>query len=101
MDQMDIKTVQDVEALLMKLIKKGCVDEPNFAPTPMTIPMHDAKGFDSLIALEVLTELEEETGLHFEDDIFYVDLKPKKYLAIHDIAVRIWEEIHGGRRFHA
>jgi acyl carrier protein len=95
MDIHELRTVSDVEALLLKLVKKGCVQDSSFVPTAKTIPLKEIKGFDSLTALEVLTELEEETGIHVEEDIFYVDLTPKQYLPIHAVAAAIWEKIHG------
>lgn len=94
--EIQLNSVADVEALLLRLIKSGSVQDPDYLPTPSTVPLKDIKGFDSLSVLEVLTELEEETGLHFENDLFYVDVAPKKYFAINEIALSIWSEIVKG-----
>jgi acyl carrier protein len=98
--QIELKSIGDIESLLLKLVKQGSSEDPEYNVIPTTIPTKDIKGFDSLTALEVLTELEEETGLHFEEDIFYVDVKPKKYLPIRDIAMAIWNEITKGGKTH-
>ena len=98
--EIDIKSVADIEALLLILIKSGSSEDPDYDVKSTTIPAKDIKGFDSLTALEVLTELEEKTGFHFEEDVFYVDIKPKKYLPIHDVAEAIWNEILKGGKVH-
>jgi len=94
--QMEIKSPADVEVLLIRLIKQSSAEDPDCAVEPQTVPSRDIKGFDSLTALEVLTELEEETGLHVEEEIFYVDVKPKKYLSVQEIALAIWNELQKG-----
>ena len=99
--QIDIKSADDIEALLLTLVKKGNTEDPDQVIEPQMIPSKDIKGFDSLTALEVLTELEEETGVHVEEGIFYVDVKPKKYLSIHEIASAIWSEIQRGGKTYA
>jgi acyl carrier protein len=99
--QTEIKSVADIEALLIKLIREGSPDNLDCVVEPNTIPNKEVKGFDSLTALEVLTELEEETGIHVEGDIFYVDIKPTKYRSIHETAVAIWNEIQKGGKAHA
>jgi hypothetical protein len=99
--ELALKSLADVETLLLKLIKNGSVEDFGLVPTPETIPLKDIKGFDSLSVLEVLTEFEEETGLHFEGEIFYVDVTPKKYLPVHDIATAIWIEIQKGGKSYA
>jgi acyl carrier protein len=99
--QIDIKSAEDIEALLLKLVKRGNAEDPDQVIEPQTVPSKDIKGFDSLTALEVLTELEEETGLHLEEGIFYVDVKPKKHLTIHEIALAIWNEIQKGGKTYA
>jgi acyl carrier protein len=99
--QVDIKSAADIEALLIKLIRDGSPDNLDGVVEPKTIPNQDVKGFDSLTALEVLTELEEETGIHVEEDIFYVDVKPKKYRSIQETALAIWSEIQKGGKAHA
>lgn len=99
--QTEIKSAVDIEALLIKFIKEGTPDNLDAVVEPKTIPNKDVKGFDSLTALEVLTELEEETGIHVEEDIFYVDVKPKKYRSIHETALAIWNEIQKGGKAHA
>ena len=48
-----------------------------------------------------LRELEEETGIHVEEDIFYVDVKPKKYRSIQETALAIWSEIQKVGKAHA
>jgi acyl carrier protein len=99
--QIEIKSIADIEALLIKLIREGNPDNPDGIVEPETIPNRDIKGFDSLTALEILTELEEETGIHVEEDIFYADVKPKKYRSIQETAVAIWSEIQKGGKAHA
>jgi acyl carrier protein len=99
--QTEIKSVADIEALLIKLIRDGSPDNLDGVVEPNTIPNKEVKGFDSLTALEVLTELEEQTGIHVEGDIFYVDVKPMKYRSIHETAVAIWKEIQKGGKAHA
>lgn len=99
--QTEIKSAADIEALLIKLIRDGCPDNLDGTLEPTTIPNEEVKGFDSLTALEVLTELEEETGIHVEGDIFYVDVKPMKYRSIEETAVAIWNEIQKGGKAHA
>jgi acyl carrier protein len=99
--QVEIKSATDIEALLVKLIRDGSPDNLDAVVEPETIPNRDIKGFDSLTALEVLTELEEETGIHVEEDIFYVDVKPKKYRSIQETALAIWNEIQKGGKPHA
>lgn len=99
--QIEIKSAGDIETLLIKLIKDGSPDNVDGVVAPQTIPTQDVKGFDSLTALEVLTELEEETGIHVEEDIFYVDAKPKKYRSIQETALAIWNEIQKGGEAHA
>lgn len=99
--QKEIKSVADIQALLIKLIRDSSPDNLDGAWGPETIPDRDVKGFDSLTALEVLTELEEETGIHVEGDIFYVDVKPKKYRSIQETALAIWKEIQKGGKSHA
>ncbi len=94
--QTDIKSAADIEALLLKLVKQASSEDPGCAVEPRTIPSRDIKGFDSLTSLEVLTEFEEETGISVEDGIFYVDIKPKKYRTIHEVASAIWNEIQNG-----
>src|ERR1700730_17572802 len=74
-----IESVADIEATLLKLIKRsGGEDGPTRLIAAETIPYRDVDGFDSLTALEVLTELEEETGIHVEEDVFYLDTKTRK-----------------------
>jgi acyl carrier protein len=68
---LEIKSAADIEALLLRLIREGSPEDPNCVVEPQSVPNRDIKGFDSLTALEVLTELEEETGLHVEEDIFF------------------------------
>jgi acyl carrier protein len=99
--QIEIKSAADIEALLIKLIKEGSPDNQDGVVEPQTIPLKDVKGFDSLTALEVLTELEEETGIHVEEDVFYVDVKPKKYRSIQETASAIWNEIQKEGKAHA
>jgi acyl carrier protein len=99
--QMEIKSAADIETVLLKLIKQGSVEDPDCVVQPQTVPSRDIKGFDSLTVLEVLTELEEETGIHVEEGIFYVDVKPKKYLSIQDVALAVWNELRKGGNIHA
>jgi acyl carrier protein len=99
--QTGIKSAADIEALLIKLIKEGSPDNLDGVVESKTIPNQDVKGFDSLTALEVLTEFEEKTGIHVEGDIFYVDIKPTKYRSIQETAVAIWNEIQKGTKKHA
>lgn len=99
--QTKIESAAGIEAILLTLIKQASVEDPDCLVEPQTIPRKDIKGFDSLIALEVLTELEEETGLHAEEEIFYLDTKPKKYLSIHEIALAMWNELQKGAKTHA
>lgn len=99
--QTEIKSAADIEALLIKLIRDGSPEHLDGVVEPNTIPNKEVKGFDSLTALEVLTELEEETGIHAEADIFYVDVKPMKHRSIHETAVAIWKEIQKGGKAHA
>ncbi len=99
--QTEIKSAADIEALLIKLIREGSPDNLDGVVEPQTIPNRDVKGFDSLTALEVLTDLEEETGIHVEVDIFYVDVKPKKHRSIQETALAIWNEIQKGGKAHA
>ena len=94
--EIPLKSVQDVEALLLKLIKQGSVEDLDITPAPMTVPTKDIKGFDSLTVLEVLTEFEEQTGLHFEGEIFYIDTSPKQHRSVHEVALAIWKEINQG-----
>jgi acyl carrier protein len=97
-----IESVADIEATLLKLIKRsGVEDGPTCLIAVETIPYRDVDGFDSLTALEVLTELEEETGIHVEEDVFYLDTKPRKYLPIRGIALAIWNEIQNGGKTYA
>ena len=96
----EIKSAADIEALLLKIIQESNVD-PDCIVLPETIPDRDIKGFDSLAALEALTELEEETGLHFEEDIFYVDVKPKTGRTVHEVALAIWNQLPKGGLNHA
>jgi acyl carrier protein len=91
----EIKNVSDIEEILLRLVKKGCGQDPGFTPTATTVPQNDIKGFDSLTTLEVLTELEEETGIHADEDVFYVDLKPRQYLPLRSVAAAIWDKIFG------
>jgi acyl carrier protein len=98
---MQIKSAADIEALLIKLVKEGSPDSLDGVVDAKTVPNRDVKGFDSLTALEVLTEFEEETGIHVEGDIFYVDIKPTKYRSIQETAVAIWNEIQKGTKKHA
>lgn len=95
--QSKIKSAADIEALLIKLIREGSPDNVDGLVESNTIPTQDVKGFDSLTALEVLTELEEETGIHVEEDIFYADVKLTKYRSIQETAVAIWNEIQKGK----
>lgn len=99
--RIEIKSTADIEALLIKLIREENPETPEDVVQPKTVPFKDIKGFDSLSALEVLTELEEETGIHVEDDIFYVDVKPKKFRSIHETALAIWAELQKGGKQHA
>lgn len=99
--QIKIKSVADIEALLIRLIKEGSPDNVDGVVEPQTIPNQDINGFDSLTALEVLTELEEEIGIHVDEDVFYVDVKPKKYRSIQETALAIWNEIQKGGKAHA
>jgi len=94
--QIEIKCVSDLEALLIRLIKDGSPGNLDGVVEPETIPSLDLEGFDSLTALEILTELEEETGIHVEEDIFFVDIKAKKYRSIRETALAIWNEISKG-----
>ena len=99
--QIPINSAADIEALLIKLIKEGNPEIPEDVVESKTVPFKDIKGFDSLSALEILTELEEETGIHVEDDIFYVDVKPKKFRSIQETASAIWTELQKGGKQHA
>lgn len=99
--QRELKSAANVETLLIKLIKEGCPDNLDSLVDSNTIPNRDVKGFDSLTALEVLTEFEEETGIHVEEDIFYVDVKATKYRSIRETAAAIWNEIQRGTKKHA
>ena len=99
--QTAIKSAADIEAVLIKLIKEGSPDNTNGVVESKTIPNQDVKGFDSLTALEVLTELEEETGIHVEEDIFYVDVRRTKYRSVQETALAIWNEIQRGDKKHA
>jgi acyl carrier protein len=98
---MEIKSAADIEAILLKLIKQASVEDPNCVVQPRTVPNRDVKGFDSLTALEVLTELEEGTGIHVEEGIFYVDVKPKQYLSVQEIALAIWNGLQKGGKSYA
>jgi acyl carrier protein len=99
--QTEIKSAADIEVILLRLIKQGSTEDPDYIVQPQTVPGLDIQGFDSLTALEVLTELEEETGIHVEEGMFYVDVKPKKHLPIHEIALAIWSELRKGGRTNA
>jgi acyl carrier protein len=99
--KVEIKSVSDIEALLLTLVKQASIEDPDYVVMPQTVPSRDVKGFDSLSALEVLTELEEGTGIHVEEGIFYVDVKPKKYRSIHDVSLAIWSELQKGGKIHA
>ncbi|ADV83164.1 phosphopantetheine-binding protein [Terriglobus saanensis] len=99
--QIAINSTADIEALLIKLIKEGNPETPAEVVESKTVPFKDIKGFDSLSALEILTELEEETGIHVEDDIFYVDVKPKKFRSIQETASAIWATLQKGGKQHA
>jgi acyl carrier protein len=99
--QIAINSTADIEALLIKLISEGNPDTPRGVVGSKTVPFKDIKGFDSLSALEILTELEEETGIHVEDEIFYVDVKPKKFRSIQETASAIWAELQKGGKQHA
>jgi len=99
--QIEIKSTADLEALLIKLIKNGNPEPVDEIVEAETVPFKDIKWFDSLSALEILTELEEETGIHVENDIFYVDLKPKKFRSIQETASAIWAELQKGGKSHA
>lgn len=99
--QVEIKSASDVEALLLKLVKQASIEDPDCVVKPETVPNRDIKGFDSLTALEILTELEEGTGIHVEEGIFYVDVRPKKYLSVHDVSLAIWSELQKGGKVHA
>jgi acyl carrier protein len=99
--QIEIKSAADIEALLIKLIREGSPDNLDGVVDSKTIPNQDVKGFDSLTALEVLTELEEATGIHVEGDIFYVDLKRAKCRSIQETASAIWNEIQKGGKARA
>lgn len=99
--QVEIKSALDIEALLLALVKQASIEDPDCVVKPQTVPIRDVKGFDSLTALEVLTELEEGTGIHVEEGIFYVEVKPKKYRTIHDVALAIWSELQKGGKIHA
>jgi acyl carrier protein len=99
--QIEIKSAADIEALLIKLITASSPDDLDGVVEPRTIPNRDVKGFDSLTALEVLTELEEEIGIHVEEDIFYVDVKPKRCRSIQETALAIWNEMREGGEAHA
>jgi len=96
MQVIELKSLRDVQDLLITLIKKGNFEDSELAIKPETDPLKDIKGFDSLNVLEVLTEFEDKTGLHFEDDIFYVDLDSKDSSDIAEIASAIWAEIKKG-----
>ncbi|WP_263365843.1 hypothetical protein [Edaphobacter bradus] len=93
---MEMKTLADVQNLLLALVMKGCAEDSALVVKPQTDPLKDIEGFDSLNVLEVLTEFEDHTGLHFEDDIFYVDLDSKDSRDIAEIATAIWAEINKG-----
>lgn len=99
--QIAINSTADLEALLIKLIKESNPEPSGVVVESKTVPFRDIGGFDSLSALEILTELEEETGIHVEDDIFYVDLKPKKFRSIQETASAIWAELQKGGNQHA
>ena len=99
--QIEMKSSADIEALLVRLIKDSNAENPEAEVEPKTVPLKDIKGFDSLSALEILTELEEETGIHVENDIFYVDVKAKKFRSIQETASAIWAEIQKGGKQHA
>jgi acyl carrier protein len=99
--QIEIKSAGDIEVLLLELIRRGNVEDPDCEVKPQTIPIRDLKGFDSLTALEVLTELEEETGIYVEEEVFYIDMKPKKYRSIRETALAIWNEHQKGGKNHA
>ncbi len=99
--QMEIRSAADVEALLLRLVREGSPEDSDCVVEPQTIPNRDIKGFDSLTALEVLTELEEETGLHVEVDIFFVDMKAKKYRSIQEISLAVWNELQKGGKINA
>jgi len=94
--EIQISSAEDVESLLLKLVKQASSEDPNCVVRSQTIPSRDIKGFDSLTALEVLTELEEATGIHVEEGIFYVELGPKRLLSIHDVSLAIWKEFSKG-----
>jgi acyl carrier protein len=99
--QIEINSAATIEALLIKLMREGNPDNLDAVVGPQTVPIRDVLGFDSLTALEVLTEFEEETGIHVEEDIFYVDVKPRKYRSIRETASAIWNEIQKGGKAHA
>jgi acyl carrier protein len=99
--QIEIKSTADIEALLIKLIKDGNAETPDEVVEAKTVPFKDIKWFDSLSALEILTELEEETGIHAENDVFYVDVKPKKFRSIRETASAIWAELQKGGKQYA
>jgi acyl carrier protein len=96
-----MKSVGDIESLLLEIIRRASVEDPGCLVEPSTIPMRGIKGFDSLTVLETLTEFEEETGLHFEDEIFYIDVKPRKHRSIRETASAIWAEIQKGAKKNA
>jgi acyl carrier protein len=99
--QIEINSAAAIEALLIRLISEGSPDHLDGLVDSKTIPNRDVKGFDSLTALEVLTEFEEETGIHVEGDVFYVDVEPTKYRSIRETAVAIWNEIQKGANKNA
>ena len=99
--QIPINSPADIEALLIKLLKEGSPEAPGDVFESKTVPFDDIEGFDSLSALEILTELEQQTGIHVDNDIFYVDVKPKKFRSIHETASAIWAELQKGGKQHA
>ena len=97
---MKITAIPELEALLLSLIKAGSLEDAECVVAPETVPFKDIEGFDSLTALEVLTELEEVAGLHVEVEIFFSDEK-KKYLSVRELALAIWKEMQKGGKIYA
>jgi acyl carrier protein len=95
-----LRSLDEVQSVLASLIKKASVEDPNCTVSLHTIPNTDIKGFDSLTVLEVLTELEEETGIHVDEIVFGLERKPREPRTLEDIAIDIWNRI-GKENAHA
>lgn len=87
-----VATFNELELVLARLIDKTQTGEDKVAITGETVPLKDIKHFDSLTALEVLTELEEEIGFCAQSGAFLNEINKKK-LCVKDVALAIWQQM--------